>query len=141
MNKHDFLGGSDGWQGNRKSAMWNPELDQWTLMADMDSMRRYHGCGILTRQGRIYVLVAGGQFERSSSLYDVSTNTWTRAGDMSHVRSGGQMLDGELMAGGWTSDYEGDVHDTIKRFDFETRQWSNTQIKMKSARTFFAAWQ
>jgi len=132
-------GGSDGWKGNRKSAMWNPELDQWTLMADMDSRRRYHGCGVLTRQGRIYVLVAGGQFERSSSLYDVSTNTWTRAGDMSHVRSGGQMLDGELMAGGWTGNYEGDVHDTIERFDFETRQWSNTQIKMKSARTFFAA--
>jgi len=49
------------------------------------------------------------------------------------------MLDGELMAGGWMSDYEGYVHDTIERFDFETRQWSNTQIKMKSARTFFAA--
>jgi len=127
-----------------KSAMWDPELDQWTIMADMDSERFGHGCGVIKRQGRTYVLVAGGYAAndvilRTSSLYDVDAKTWTPVGVMNQDRFDGQMLDGQFMAGGKDSNTTTHSLDTIERFDFGTKQWSNTQLKMKSARFGFAA--
>jgi len=137
-----FLTGGD--DAKSKSAIWEHEQDQWTPMADMDIERAGHSCGLITRQGRNYVLVAGGHngsenAMRTSSLYDMSTNTWTPTGDMNQPRLGGQMLDGQFMAGGSATNGNYNLLDTIEQFDFDTRQWSNTQVKMKRARSYFAA--
>lgn len=139
-NTHVFVAG--GLAALTKSAIWDSELDLWTSVADMDIPRYFHGCSVLMDEGKTYILVAGGHDAKnsvhlsSSSIYDLSTNSWTAAGIMNHARKGGKLI-GQYFIGG--QDEKGLKRQDVEVFDFASKKWTMSNFKLKNGRSDFGA--
>ena len=57
----------------------------WTPLANMQTARRYHGCGLATKSdGTMEVVVAGGVGFDTVEIYNFESNTWRWGGVMAY---------------------------------------------------------
>jgi len=140
------------------------ELDintgKWRYLPDMKQGRHSHSCTLVGRK----VVVAGGRDPptchynqedlmdcvrngneryKNSEILDLDTEEWSRAGDLTTSRAvGAQMVTVTgrvvILGGGWGERPNGG-EDTVEELDMEQRTWRRLAVKMKMARSDFAA--
>jgi len=80
------VGGYDGNQSLKSVECYNPNLDKWTPVAEMDVCRKGVGVGVL--DGVIYAVGGHGDgkvFHKSVEAYRPNDGVWTYIADM-HLR-------------------------------------------------------
>ena len=117
--------------------MYDPVTDTWTPKTDMPTPRNAGTCVV---DGKIYVIGGTAIINtkkkkpwrlKTVEVYDPATDTWVKARDMNHARSGAaiSVVDGKIyvMGGtGWPQmpNHPGPFLSSVEVFNPKTNQWS-----------------
>lgn len=109
----------------RKTQCYDPRLNQWNCVSEMNFPRENHCATVL--DSSIYV-ISGDRCSdfRSGECYDLSTKTWCILPDMSMPRQqpAAQALGGKILVVGGFSEANYRMHTTCEIYDPQKSEWS-----------------
>ncbi|CAM4693668.1 unnamed protein product [Leuciscus chuanchicus] len=118
-----ICGGFTGTEYLSFAESFNPETNQWTLIAPMSSRRI--SLGVIAYADLVYAFggLDGASHLRSAEAYNPLTNIWSDVASMCNPRGsfGIEVVNGQLFAVGG---YNGlSITSDVKRYDEKTDQW------------------
>ncbi|XP_035677749.1 kelch-like protein 12 [Branchiostoma floridae] len=139
MGDHIYVaGGFDGSYRHSSMERYDPQIDRWTVLGDMENGRE--GAGLIAANGSIYCIGGydGLHILRSVERYDPNSGQWTTLPSMVTKRSGagvGLINDTIYVVGG----FDGSTHlNSVECFNVRTNQWTRA-ANMVSARCYVGA--
>ncbi|XP_071021773.1 kelch-like protein 12 isoform X1 [Oncorhynchus clarkii lewisi] len=131
-------GGFDGSRRHTSMERYDPNIDQWSMLGDMQTARE--GAGLVVASGLIYCLGGydGLNILNSVERYDPHTGHWTNVTPMATKRSGAGVAllnDHIYVVGG----FDGTAHlDSVEVYNIRTDYWT-TVASMTTPRCYVGA--
>jgi len=110
----------------------------WSSLPDMLLDRDDHGCSLVSTNGKLEVLVAGGPKTGSAEIFDPVSVNWRSVASMAHTDYGGSMAVVEgvpTLMGGYELESSPRNQDRIQQYNAEEDKWEVIEKKLKAGRS------
>ena len=97
-----------------------------------------HGCSLVSTNGKLEVLVAGGPKTGSAEIFDPVSVNWRSVASMAHTDYGGSMAVVEgvpTLMGGYELESSPRNQDRIQQYNAEEDKWEVIEKKLKAGRS------
>jgi len=113
----------------------------WSSLPDMSLDRNEHGCSLVSTNGKLEVLVAGGPDTGASEVFDPVSIYWRKAATMTHTDFGPSMAVVEgvpTVMGGYELEATPRNQDRVQQYNAEENKWELLEKKLEAGRSHAA---